>query len=239
MRRAFSVTLLLLAAGTASAEVVLRVTDGKVDVQATAAPLSDVLDRLARQTGMKVVYEGPVPRPLVSLSLERRTPAEALLGILEGLGLNYALQLDPTGTRVQTLVMTGAASPSSSFRATSAPAPAHRPVPPPVSAPDAVDDATDVEELEEDEAPQPAPQLVPPPGPIPGVGTAAPSAPPGPAPGLPGGMPGLYGTGTPTTPFTPTPYSPFGTASPLPVPGLVQPPGPVPAATPSPPSEPR
>ena len=235
MRRALFLTLLLLAAGTASAEVVLRVADGKVDVQATAAPLSDVLDRLARQTGMKVVYEGPVPRPLVSLSLERRTPVEALLGILEGLGLNYALQLDATGTRVQTLVMTGAASPSSSFRAPSAPAPVQRPVPPPVSAPDAVDDASEEPE-EDDSPPQPAPQLVPPPGPIPGVGTAAPA---GPAPGLPGGMPGLFGTGAPTTPFTPNPYSPFGTASPFPVPGLVPSPAPVPSATPSPPSEPR
>ncbi len=233
MRRAASAALLLLATGTVSADVAVRVTEGKVDVQATAAPLSEVLDRLARQTGMKIVYEGPAPRPLVTLALERATQVEAVLGILEGLGLNYALQLDPTGTRVQTLVLAGAATPAASFRP-AAPAATTRMVPPPASAPDAPDNVPEIEEPDEDEAPpQQPPQLNPPVAPA-GTPTPAPTAAPGPAPGVPGGMPGVFGPGYPTQPFTPGPtYSPFGTRTPAPI---ATPPGAVPAPSPSPPS---
>jgi hypothetical protein len=223
---------LAFAAATASAEVQIRLAEGRVDLQATAAPLADVLDRLARQTGMKVVYEGPAPRFLVSLSLERRTPVEAVLGTLEGLGLNYALQLDPTGTRVQTLVMAGATSPSASFRSTATPVPTSRVVPPPISSADAIEDTEAFDEpVEEDLEPEPPPQVVPPPGggiPIPGA--------------TPPPVPGLTGPGAP--PFNPMPYSPFAGPTPgIPTPGPVLPPGlfPQPSPSPSPqgPSEPR
>jgi hypothetical protein len=100
-----------LGAAAAQAEINVRSTAGRVDVHAKAAPLTDVLDRLSRQIGMKVVYEGLPPRQLVTATLEGRTPAEAVLGILEGMGLNYALVLDPSGTSVQTLLMAGAAGP--------------------------------------------------------------------------------------------------------------------------------
>jgi hypothetical protein len=71
--------------------------------------MADVLDRLAKQTGMKVIYDGAPPRQMISVALEGRTPAEAVLGILEGQGLNYLLVMDATGTRVQTLMMAGSA----------------------------------------------------------------------------------------------------------------------------------
>ena len=76
---------------------------------ARAAPLQQVLDRLGRQIGMKVVYEGGSPRQLVTLSLQGRTPAETVLALLEGQGLNYALLGDPTGAGAQTLLVTGSA----------------------------------------------------------------------------------------------------------------------------------
>jgi len=218
---------LLLAAGTASADVQVRLVDGRVDVQATAAPLADVLDRIARQTGMKVVYEGPAPRFLVSLSLERRTPAEAVLGTLEGLGLNYALQLDATGTRIQTLVMAGATSPSASFRSTSTPAPVSRPVPPPISSADAVEEPEVYDEpVEEEKEPEAPPLVVPPPG----GGIPLPGPTPLPIPGFPGQSP---------APYAPTPFSPFAPATPGPVlpPGLFPPPSPSPGT--QAPSEPR
>jgi hypothetical protein len=97
------------------------VAGGRVDVRATAAPLSEVLDRLSAQTGMKV--EGPRERQLVTATLVGRTPAEAVLGILDGLGVNYALILDPTGKQVQTLLISGAA-PVSSGGPSASPAPA-------------------------------------------------------------------------------------------------------------------
>jgi hypothetical protein len=218
---------LVLAAGTASAEVQIRLVEGRVNVHATAAPLADVLDRLARQTGMKITYEGPAPRFLVSLSLEGRTPAEAVLGTLEGLGLNYALQLDPSGTRVLTLVMAGAASPSSSSRSTATSTSPSRAIPPPISSADAVEEPEVFEEpAEEQGEPEPPPQVVPPPG----GGIPLPGPTPPPVPGLKGPSPG---------PYTPTPYSPFAPVTPGPVmpPGLF--PQPSPSPSPQAPSEPR
>ena len=78
-----------------------------MDVRATAAPLAEVLDRLARTTGMKIVQQGVTPTMLLSLSLQGRTPAEAVFGVLEGLGLNYAFVLDASGNRIETLVLAG------------------------------------------------------------------------------------------------------------------------------------
>ena len=114
MRLSAALVVMAFAAAPATAEVVVRVSGGHVDLTATAAPLADVLDRLARQTGMKVVYEGPAPRQLVTLSLRGRTPTETVLSVFEGLGVNFALVADPSGSRVQTLVVAGTATASSS-----------------------------------------------------------------------------------------------------------------------------
>src|SRR6185503_12202696 len=107
--------LVLVAQGTTAAEVQVRPNGDRIDVIATAATLQDVLTRLSQQTGMKVVYDGAPPRALVTVSLVQRTPAEAVLSLFEGLGLNYALSSDRTGTRVEMLIIstaTGGASPS-------------------------------------------------------------------------------------------------------------------------------
>jgi hypothetical protein len=108
-RAAVAALLLVGVVPPASAEVAVRVAGERVDVRANAAPLADVLDDLAGKTGMEIVYEGSPPRQPVTLTLEGRTPAEAVLGILDGQGLNYALIADVTGTRVQTLMLAGPA----------------------------------------------------------------------------------------------------------------------------------
>ena len=214
----------LIALPAAAAEVNVRVAEGRVDVAANAAPVAEVLDRLSKQTGMKVIYDGPVPRQVISVSLSRRTPAEAVVGVLEGLGLNYVLVGDPAGTGVQTLMMAGAASVATSRPAGPAPAPA-RPFSMPVRTPD--DEPFD--EPAEEEVEQPVPFGQPPsppfPGPLPGVtpnpafptapGVTPPQATPGATgPGFPGGAPPSY----PVSPFTPTPFG----AKPV-FPGPVQP----------------
>lgn len=134
-RAALSAVLVAVASATVQAGVEVQAQDGRVAVRATAAPVSEILDRLSRQTGMKVVYEGTPPRQLVTAAIENRTPAEAVLAILEGLGLNYALVLDPAGTRVDTLLMAGAggssAASASSLPPASAPQPARARVPQP------------------------------------------------------------------------------------------------------------
>lgn len=107
MRPVLAVIVLLLAAPDLRAAVEVRVDGDRVDVQATNAPLSEILDGLARQLQIKIVYEGPPPRQLLTVDLKGRTPAEALLAIVEGQGLAYALAMDRSGTKVEKLLMAG------------------------------------------------------------------------------------------------------------------------------------
>jgi hypothetical protein len=119
----------LLAAGQASAQIEVRRLGDKVDVRATAATVSEVLDRLARETGMKVTYDGPPPRGRISPTLTGVTPAQAVLSVLEGQGLNYVLRMDLAGTRVETLLLVasvGAAPPVTPPRAAPGPRPIER-----------------------------------------------------------------------------------------------------------------
>lgn len=156
----------VLAASSSRGEVDIQYKDGRVALRCTAAPLSEVLDRLARSTGMKVVQQGVTPSMLLSLRLEDRTPAEAVFGVLEGLGLNYAFALDGTGNRIETLILAGAAGakPTVATATPPAPTPAQRYVPrrevPPAAGPDESGEAEDEppaeepDEEEEGEAPE-------------------------------------------------------------------------------------
>jgi len=126
---------LFLAASALAGDVDVRGTAaGRVSVHVTAAPLSEVLDRLARQTGMKVVYDGAPPRAVVvrGRQVEDATVADAVADVLEGLGVSYALRLDATGMKVDTLLVLGAVRSSSASPSSS---PAARPAIPPVRLP--------------------------------------------------------------------------------------------------------
>lgn len=116
--------LLVLAASASPEQVDLKANpSGRVSLKVTASPLSEVLDRLARQTGMKVVYDGAPPRTVVRYrQVDDVTPAEAVSNVLEGLGVSYALRLDATGTKVDTLLVLSATK--------SGAAPSLRPTPP-------------------------------------------------------------------------------------------------------------
>jgi hypothetical protein len=222
MRLSAALVVMALAAAPVTAEVVVRVSGGRVDLTATAAPLADVLDRLARQTGMKVVYEGAAPRQLVTLSLHGRTPTETVLAVLEGLGVNFALVADPSGSRVQTLVVAGtatASSPPSSAAASRSPSPpsARRPFgPPPGASPETADPAFE----EADQEPMPGEEAFA--GLPPGAEVADPGgAPPDPTPAspavqgpsLPPGFPAQpVMPGFPSSPFMPQPQ-PFPPAA--------------------------
>lgn len=202
MRSLLAVLALFVLAAPASAiEVSVRVTDGRVDLSATAAPMAEVLDRLSKQTGMKVVYEGPAPRQLVTVSLHGRSPTEAVLGLLEGQGLNYILIGDASGDRVQTLMMAGVAPASSSRSAGSTTSGKGMTSPPPASGPDA--DEPVEEPVAEEEEPEPAQVVQPPPNGLPQVipgpgqnGVVIPSIPgqpPAPNTPLPFSIPGMPG----------------------------------------------
>jgi hypothetical protein len=189
------------------AEVEIRRRGDRLDLLATSTPLADLLQRLARETGMKVVYEGAPPRNLLTVTLLDRTPAEAVLGLFEGLGLNYAVIFDRTGTRIDTLLLAGAAG--SGTTPTRVPPPAARiqaPVRPPFSSRGAREERDELDEpAEEPEAGEAPAEAEPSPEPSP--------LPPLPVPGQPGSPFDLR-----PRPLTfPTPVPP-GTASPAPSP---------------------
>jgi hypothetical protein len=117
----------ILWAPFASAGIEVRVSQGGgLAVRAAGAPLCDVVDRIARVTGMRVEYEGPPPRTPVTLSLDRPSAAEAVMLVLEGLGLNYALTMQAEGRQVRSLFVFSSAPtpPRSSPTGPAPPAPA-------------------------------------------------------------------------------------------------------------------
>jgi hypothetical protein len=189
--------LLVLTTSPLCAEVEIRVAGDRVSLHAVSAPVSEILDRFARQTGMQLTYDAARPRQPLTATLENRTPAEAILSLLEGLGLNYALVMDRSGARVEQLLILGTVA--------GAAAPA-RPTPPVaqratprveeqntfVEEEDEEDTISDdVEELEAQEAAQPSPA-----GPAP---SAAPPPPEYPSSAFSPRLP------IPTPPPTPSP----------------------------------
>lgn len=196
-------------------EVQVRANGARLDLIATAAPLQDVLARLAQQTGMRVVYDGTPPRTLVTVSLPQRTPVEAVLSLFEGLGLNYALSTDRSGTRVDMLIIStaapGAGAPSRTAVAPppAPPTPDPRRLPPrPQPAPDADEDEQQADEDGARSHPTPVPT-----GPVVFQG-------PIPGPGVPGSpFGGQIGPLTLPTPVPATPGAPVRPApSPTPSP---------------------
>jgi hypothetical protein len=83
----------------------VQTANGRLTVRAGEAPLTEVLDRIAAQTGTKIVYQGPRPSPLVTVALENLPEPEALSRILEGLGLNHVFQMNANGTKVEMLIV--------------------------------------------------------------------------------------------------------------------------------------
>jgi hypothetical protein len=76
-----------------------------VDIHATAVPFAELLDELARRTGVQVAFEGVSPRQAITVDVKCERPTDALLGILEGQGLNYVLQMSSDGIGVEKLVL--------------------------------------------------------------------------------------------------------------------------------------
>jgi hypothetical protein len=230
---------LTLLAAPAAADVTVRVTPpvgataAQVELVATKAPLNEVLDRLARQIGMKVVYEGSSPRQLVTLSLQGRSPAATVLAVLEGQGVNFALLSDPSGAGVQTLLVTGVTPSTGASTATSLGGQGGQPVgvmrrpsAPPASGPDAM--GVEEEDAEEEE-PLEQPAVNEPQATAPEVGGPAGAGGPQGQPATPGAVPVPTPRPPMAQPTSPYPVSPF---APQPFPPL--PPGVPGAATPQP-----
>jgi O-antigen ligase len=79
--------------------------DAHVDLAAHDAPLDDVLSCLADRTGLKIEYEGTPPHHPISAELHGTPLPAAVASLLEGLGIDYLISMDPTGTRVERLLL--------------------------------------------------------------------------------------------------------------------------------------
>jgi hypothetical protein len=145
--------------------------EGLVTVRANRVPLSRILDRMAQQTGMKVTYESGPPSQQVTATIEGVAPREAVVRLMEGLGVAYVFRTDVSGQRVETLIVSDGGS--SGTQAASSP-----PGSPPAETVDYSVDANDESADFEDSVPLEA--AVPPPGqPVPDLALPGAGAPPG------------------------------------------------------------
>jgi hypothetical protein len=81
---------------------------GRITVRAERLPLHQLLDRIATATGMTVTYEGSRPTAPITFDVENLTEIDAILRLMEGLGISYVLRTDQTGEGVDLLIITGA-----------------------------------------------------------------------------------------------------------------------------------
>lgn len=126
-----SLALGLLMASNCGGGVDVRVAPDKtLDLEAKNAPISSVLECLSERAGFKMVMEpGIATTQPVTISLSRRTPAQALVGVLDGLLLNYAFSSDRTGAQVLMLLVSGRAARAPGQATPGAGAPGGRPGP--------------------------------------------------------------------------------------------------------------
>jgi hypothetical protein len=105
------------AAGTNGLEV--EVHGERVTVRAQKVPLNRILDRLAQQTGMKVTYESTPPSQPVTATLEQLPVRDAVVRLMEGLGIPYVFRTDVSGQRVDTLFVSDGSGTSRTTTASS------------------------------------------------------------------------------------------------------------------------
>jgi len=189
--------LLLFQSAPPSGGLDVQAHEGHVSVHAQRVPLSKVLDRLAQQTGMKVVYETSPPSQAVSASLDSVLPRDAVVRLLEGQGVSYVFRTDATGKGVETLLVSGEGGNRQASNGGGSSSPAESMD----YAAEVVDDAPDYEEPPapvETSAPAAVPDLALPGGGMPGgIVDPGPSFPGGPAfpsnPGFPHSAPTFPG----------------------------------------------
>jgi hypothetical protein len=222
---------LLLGVGARPDTPVLLVDHGRVSIHASSAPLADILSRFAQATGAEVVYEAARPRQLVSVVIEAGSAAEAVTQLLEGQGLNYVLRLDPSGQKVEMLVITGSTSPAASSAGAARPQPPSSALMrPPVELEDAAPGEAELPFVPDAASPEPSglPETSP--------DDATSSTPP---PPWPGAVPGVAPALAPASPSVPSGFPATEPGQPQP-PAAASYPGPAPVSPPipSPPSYP-
>lgn len=98
---------LVLAEGARLPALEVRASGGEVTIHAHNLPLSQILDRLSSATGMDLTYEGTRPSAAVTLNVDNVSEADAILRLMEGLGVSYVFRTDASGQRVDLLIVSG------------------------------------------------------------------------------------------------------------------------------------
>lgn len=104
----FLASALALQGDARPAEPEIRAEGGEVTIHARNLPLSQILDRLSQATGMDLTYEGARPTTPVTVTVERLSEVDAIVKLMEGLGVSYVFRTDDTGQRVDLLIVSGA-----------------------------------------------------------------------------------------------------------------------------------
>jgi O-antigen ligase len=83
--------------------------EGRLDLTARAVPLAEVLRCLVERAGLRLEYDGPPPRQKVSVDIQGQPLPAAIESLLEGLGVDFLLSRDPSGSSVDRLIVFGSA----------------------------------------------------------------------------------------------------------------------------------
>lgn len=109
---------------------ITRLDGGRLQVEARAVPVAEVLRCLVEKAGLRLEYDGAAPRQSLSVSVEGGSLAETISALLEGLGMNYLLTRDASGA--DRLIVFSAGPGETPARASARPAgraPAEEPLP--------------------------------------------------------------------------------------------------------------
>jgi hypothetical protein len=109
MRRdvlALTVVFSFLARSAQPAPIQIQIRGERIDIHADNTPLVQILNGVAWEAKMKIVYDAPPPQDPVTVNIKNATFSQAITELLNGHGLIYVAKMDPAGTRVDTLVLT-------------------------------------------------------------------------------------------------------------------------------------
>jgi hypothetical protein len=96
---------MLLAPPPPGSMLEVSAADGRLTIRTIGTPLADVLQEVARKTGMQVVFETRPPRQLVSANIEGLPEEEAIARLFEGQSVSWAVQLAANRRRIERLVI--------------------------------------------------------------------------------------------------------------------------------------
>jgi O-antigen ligase len=106
-------------------------TGDRLDLVVEDAPLAEVLGCLADRTEIRLEIDGSPPAQRVSATFRDEAPATVVTELLAGLGVDYLMGFDPSGARLERVILVEKSSPAAAGpRAPTRPGAGRRPVAP-------------------------------------------------------------------------------------------------------------